>query len=80
MKTYLWLMLIATFPVVLSALIYLAERTKAVSRIPYIVKQVIIGVLFGALAILGTEFGVKTDGAVINARSLTMFRAAAAIL
>lgn len=68
MKTYLWLMLIAAFPVVLSALIYLAERTKAVSRIPYIVKQVIIGVLFGALAILGTEFGVKTDGAVINAR------------
>ncbi len=68
MKTYLWLMLIAAFPVALSALIYLAERTKPVSKIPYIVKQIIVGVLFGALAILGTEFGVKTDGAIINAR------------
>lgn len=68
MKTFLWLSLIALFPVVLSALIYLTERTKAPSKMSYIAKQVITGIMFGGLAILGTEFGIKIDGAIINAR------------
>lgn len=68
MKTFLWLFLIALFPVVLSALIYLTERTKVASKMSYIAKQVITGIMFGGLAILGTEFGIKIDGAIINAR------------
>lgn len=68
MKTILWLSLIALFPVVLSALIYLTERTKAASKMSYIARQVITGIMFGGLAILGTEFGIKIDGAIINAR------------
>lgn len=68
MKTFLWLSLIALFPVVLSALIYLTERTKAASKMSYIAKQLITGIMFGGLAILGTEFGIKIDGAIINAR------------
>ena len=68
MKTFFLLSAVALLPVVLSTLIYLAEKTKAISKIPYAVKQIIIGILFGGLAILGTEFGVKTDGAIINAR------------
>lgn len=68
MKTFFLLSAVALLPVVLSTLIYLAKKTKAISKIPYAVKQIIIGILFGGLAILGTEFGVKTDGAIINAR------------
>lgn len=68
MKTFFLLSVVALLPVILSTLIYLAERTKAISKIPYAVRQIIIGILFGGLAILGTEFGVKTDGAIINAR------------
>ncbi len=68
METYLLLFLVSLCPVVLSALIYLAERTNAARKIPYITRQVLIGIMFGALAIMGTEFGVKIDGAVINAR------------
>lgn len=68
MKTFFLLSAVALLPVVLSTLIYLAEKTKAISKIPSAVKQIIIGILFGGLAILGTEFGVKTDGAIINAR------------
>lgn len=68
MKTFLWLSLIALFPVVLSALIYLTERTKVASKMSYIAKQLITGIMFGELAILGTEFGIKIDGAIINAR------------
>lgn len=68
METYLLLFLVSLCPVVLSALIYLAERTNAARKIPYIARQVLIGIMFGALAIMCTEFGVKIDGAVINAR------------
>lgn len=68
MKTFLWLSLIALFPVFLSALIYLTERTKAASKMSYIARQLITGIMFGGLAILGTEFGIKIDGAIINAR------------
>ena len=68
MKDYLLLFLISLLPVALSALIYLVGRTKAAERIPYAVRQIIIGVLFGGLAIIGTEFGIRIDGAVINAR------------
>ena len=68
MKTFFWLFLIALFPVVLSALVYLVGRTRRADRIPYFAKQLIIGILFGGMAVLGTEFGVKIDGAIINAR------------
>ena len=68
MKTFFLLSVVALLPVILSALIYLAERTKAIRKLPYAVRQLLIGVLFGGLAILGTEFGIKTDGAIINAR------------
>lgn len=71
MENYLGLFVIALFPVALSALIYILERKtkiKAAGKMPYIARQIIIGILFGALAILGTEFGIKTDGAIINAR------------
>lgn len=68
MKTYLWLFLVSLCPVVLSALVYMAERTKAARKMPYMAKQILIGIMFGALAIMGTECGVKIEGAVINAR------------
>ncbi len=68
MKTFLLLSITAVLPVILSALIFLAEKTRAAKKIPYAAKQLIIGILFGGLAVLGTEFGIKTDGAIINAR------------
>lgn len=68
MKDYLPLFLISLLPVALSALIDLAGRTEAAKRLPYAARQILIGVLFGGLAILGTECGIRLDGAVINAR------------
>ena len=62
------LFLISLLPVALSVLIYLAGRTKAARRIPYAVRQILIGILFGGLAVVGTECGIGIDGAVINAR------------
>jgi len=68
MKNFLLLFLISLLPVALSALIYLAKRTKTAEKLPYAARQAIIGVLFGGMAIIGTEFGIKIDGAVINVR------------
>ncbi len=68
MKNYLLLFVISLLPVAMSALVYISERTETVKKIPYAVRQIIIGILFGILAVIGTEFGIKIDGAVINAR------------
>ena len=68
MEDYFLLFLISLLPVALSVLIYLAGRTKAAQRIPYAVRQILIGILFGGLAVVGTECGIGIDGAVINAR------------
>lgn len=68
MEDYFLLFLISLLPVALSVLIYLAGRTKAARRIPYAVRQILIGILFGGLAVVGTECGIGIDGAVINAR------------
>lgn len=68
MKTFLQLSLTAFLPVILSAGVYFLSRSEKIRKIPYIVRQVVIGILFGGLAVLGTEFGIKLDGAVINAR------------
>ena len=72
MGTFAWLLLTALLPVALSALVYLIRRLKATARIPYLVRQIVIGLLFGGLAILGTECGIKIDGAVINARDASV--------
>ncbi len=68
METFLRLILIAILPVILSVVIYFVEKTRFVKRLPYAVFQVCIGILFGGLAVLGTEFGVDIGGAVMNAR------------
>ncbi len=68
MKNFLLLFLISLLPVALSALIYLAKRTKTAEKVSPAARQAIIGVLFGVMAIIETEFGIKIEGAVINVR------------
>lgn len=68
METFLQLVLIAILPVILSVLVNLVQKTRFAKRVPYAVTQIIIGLLFGGLAVLGTEYGVDVDGAVMNAR------------
>ena len=47
---------------------YLLEKLTFVKRIPYWYRQIFYGLLFGGLAVLGTEFGSDIGGAVINVR------------
>ncbi|MDO4797034.1 MAG: SpoIIE family protein phosphatase [Coriobacteriales bacterium] len=55
-------------PVVAAAGMYLAEQRSKFGKLPYMARQAIIGLLFGGIAILGTEFGIQTPDATMNVR------------
>jgi len=47
---------------------YLLEKYTPYKKLSYIQKQLIIGVLFGALSVFASEFGVALLGTVVNVR------------
>ena len=53
---------------VLTVILYLAEKKTPFGKANKWLKQCIIGVLFGALAIFSTEYGVDVGGAIMNVR------------
>ena len=56
-------------PVLASAIFALIEKKHPVStKKQYITEQIVIGVVFGGLAVLGTEWGIPLNGAMINCR------------
>ena len=56
-------------PVVLALVLYWAERRTRFGKVNYWVRQAIIGVLFGGVAVLATAFGIPIEGAVLNVRN-----------
>ena len=49
--------------------VYLADKyLPAVKKIPYMKKQIIIGILFGGVSAFASSFGVEWLGAVVNVR------------
>lgn len=60
----------ATFlPTLLSVGVYLAEKKTRFGKLKSSVRQIIIGVLFGGIAVLGTEFGIPVEDAILNVRN-----------
>ena len=62
------LMLAGALPVLFSAVFYLLEKRTAFAAAPYPLRQALIGVLFGGLAVAATVLGVDAQGAAINVR------------
>ena len=58
----------ALLPVAAATFIYLLEKYTKVTKMNKVLRQVIIGIIFGALAIVGTEWGIPFNGAQANAR------------
>ncbi len=56
-------------PVVLSVILYIADRKTRFGKIKYWAKQLLVGLLFGGVAVLSTEFGIPVSGAVLNVRN-----------
>ena len=48
--------------------VYLAEKYTPAKKLPYITKQMIIGVLFGCVSAFASSYGVEWLGAVVNVR------------
>ena len=59
----------ALLPVLVTVGFYQAEKKSGFGTISSVWKQSVIGVSFGAVAILATEFGIAVDGAVLNVRN-----------
>ena len=48
--------------------IYLANKYTSAKKIPYMLKQIIIGVLFGGVSAFASSYGVEWLGTVVNVR------------
>ncbi len=70
MKLQIYGLLIATgiIPVIASVFLKKMLESRKADRFSYIQKQIVIGLIFGVIAIAGTEFGVPYTGTMINAR------------
>ena len=68
MDTILSLLVIAILPVMASLFLQLIFTGRIYEKVRYIQKQIIAGIVFGVLAIIGTEYGVQFNGAIINVR------------
>ncbi len=55
-------------PVLFSFLLYNAQRHTSFRKIPYWAEQLIIGVIFGGIAVISTELSTDIGGALINVR------------
>ena len=59
----------ALLPVLVTVGFYLAEKNSRFGTLSYARKQIIIGLAFGVVAIMATEFGIPMNGAVVNVRN-----------
>ena len=67
-QNYIPIIILGSVNVVVAIGFYLLNNLPFVKKIPYIYRQIIIGVVFGGIAVAGTEFGADIGGAVINVR------------
>ena len=68
MDSYKLLTIAALLPVLVSMLLYIVDKRTAFGRLGKNAKQIIYGVIFGILAIIGTEWGIPMNGAQVNCR------------
>ena len=69
MITIIRLIISILLPVIASAIIYLLDKKTVFHKIHDRNKQIIIGIVFGLIAISATEQGIPVDGAVLNVRN-----------
>ena len=53
---------------ILVLVIYIATKHSSAKKLPYIVKQIIIGILFGGVSAFASSYGVEWLGTTVNVR------------
>ena len=56
-------------PVLAADLLYVLTKKTRFGKAPFWLQQVTVGLIFGALACLATQYGIPRDGYVLNVRS-----------
>ena len=56
------------FNCLLVVIVYLADKYTNVKKMPYMAKQIIIGILFGGVSAFASSYGVQWLGTVVNVR------------
>lgn len=75
MTMYLQLLGAGLLAVALTVIFHFAETKTPFQKLPYMARQVIIGIFFGGAAVFGTEFGIDVGGAMVNARDAAVVSA-----
>lgn len=75
MNAYIKLGITALLPVILSVIFYLLDRKSRFRQIDDRSKQIIWGISFGLLAIVGNEWSIAIDGALVNCRDAAVISA-----
>ena len=66
--SYILLGIAALLPVIATVALFFAEKTKFIKGMNRRTYQVFVGVLFGILAVIGTEWGIPLETAQVNVR------------
>lgn len=73
--SYIKLGFASCLPVFASAVLYTLDKKTPFGKLPYWLKQIIYGLIFGFLAIIGTEWGIPLNGAMVNCRDAAVISA-----
>ena len=65
----------ALLPVLFAIILYTLDHRTPFGKIPRMIKQIIYGIIFGFIAILGTEYGIPINGAQTNVRDAAVLTA-----
>ena len=68
MTTFLQLVAVGLLPTAVSVVLYIIDKNTAFGKMKYVPKQIVLGLIFGLLAVCATEFGVDMGGAIVNVR------------
>lgn len=68
MTTFLQLVAVGLLPTAVSVILYIIDKNTAFGKMKYVPKQIVLGLIFGLLAVCATEFGVDMGGAIVNVR------------
>lgn len=75
MNAYFTLTVAALLPAVFAAVFRILDKNTGFGKCRNAVKQLIYGISFGALAVIGTEWGIPMNGAQINCRDAAVLTA-----
>lgn len=65
----------ALLPVLATVILYFLDKNTVFGKININVKQIIFGIVFGCLAVIGTEWGIRINGAMMNCRDAAVITA-----